>query len=247
MGWKDRWLVSLEVGEDQREGTQRSQRPWPTRGTCTETVSKHQPLSFLVCEVDCSCPSSLRSSEVCKVDWSDKKWAFLPRRSTFCSLLTSHGRCYASWATQNCTQVLYRLVLTWPSTWWLIVFPEKQDRARENCRFVDFGGGDWCRRSLNGIAVTGEAKALHNHVIGCLSNLHAGSGQETPPMNRRALWLLVFKAITHTYEPTHTLLLVCLCVVRVCFIVWEGEHVCKFEHKFLAYVWSCVCVCVIHV
>jgi hypothetical protein len=58
-----RRLVSLEVGAGQREGTQRSQRPWPTRGTCTDTASKRQPPARIVRAAGCSSPSSLRSPE----------------------------------------------------------------------------------------------------------------------------------------------------------------------------------------
>ncbi len=43
----------------------------------------------------------------------------------------------------------------------------------EKCSFVDFGGGDWCRRPLSDIVVVGEAKTLHNHLLCCLPNLHA--------------------------------------------------------------------------
>jgi hypothetical protein len=51
--------------------------------------------------------------------------------------------------------------------------PEKHGPAREECSFVDFGGGGWYRRPWSGLAVAGEPKALHNHLLCCLPNLHA--------------------------------------------------------------------------
>ena len=50
----------------------------------------------------------------------------------------------------------------------------------EKCSFVDFGGGDWCRRLLSDCAVAGEAKALHNHLLCCLPNLHAAFWPDNP-------------------------------------------------------------------
>jgi hypothetical protein len=61
-----------------------------------------------------------------------------------------------------------------------MVCPEKQGPAREKCSFVDFGEGDWCRRPWSGLAVAGEPKALHNHVLWCLPNLHAAFWPENP-------------------------------------------------------------------
>ena len=51
--------------------------------------------------------------------------------------------------------------------------PEKHGPGREKCMIVDFGGGEWCRRPLSSRAVAGEAKALNNHLLCCLPNLHA--------------------------------------------------------------------------
>jgi len=74
------------------------------------------------------------------------------------------------------------------------VCPETQGPAREKCSFVDFGGGDWWRRPLSGLAVAGEPKALHNRLLCCLPNLHAGFCPENPadkPTRSAAARLLV--------------------------------------------------------
>ena len=109
----------------------------------------------------------------CKIAWPGKNWARLPCVLAFCSLLASHGRCCAQLTAQSCAQVLCRRVLACPSTWWLIVCPEKHGPGREKYMIVDFGGGDWYRRPLSNRAVAGEANALHNHLLCCLPNLHA--------------------------------------------------------------------------
>jgi hypothetical protein len=61
-----------------------------------------------------------------------------------------------------------------------MVCPEKQGPARGKCSFVDFGVGDWCRPPWSGLAVAGEPKALHNHLLSCLPNLHAAFWPENP-------------------------------------------------------------------
>jgi hypothetical protein len=53
------------------------------------------------------------------------------------------------------------------------VFPENQGPGREKFTFVDFGGGDRCRRHLIDLTVTGEVKTLYNCFLCCLTNLHA--------------------------------------------------------------------------
>ena len=53
------------------------------------------------------------------------------------------------------------------------MFPENQGPGREKFTFVDFGGGDRCRRHLIDLTVTGEVKTLYNYFLCCLTNLHA--------------------------------------------------------------------------
>ena len=52
------------------------------------------------------------------------------------------------------------------------MFPENQGPGREKFTFVDFGGGDRCRRHLIDLTVTGEVKTLYNYFLCCLTNLH---------------------------------------------------------------------------
>ena len=53
------------------------------------------------------------------------------------------------------------------------MFPENQGPGREKFTFVDFGGGDRCRRHLIDLTVTGEVKTLYNYFLCCLTNLYA--------------------------------------------------------------------------
>ncbi len=102
----------------------------------------------------------------CKITW--------PEYSPFCPptvALTPVGeRWKIAWKFFD---DLWRLVLTWPSTWWLIVFPEKQGPGgREKFTFVDFGGGDRCRRHLSDLTVTGEVKTLDKYFLCFKPNLY---------------------------------------------------------------------------
>ena len=85
--------------------------------------------------------------------------------------------------------------------------PEKHGPAREKCSFVDFGGGVWYRRPWSGLAVAGEPKALHNHLLCCLPNLHAAfwPGNPADKLTRSAAARL-FSNYTriHTHTHTHT-------------------------------------------
>ncbi len=226
VGWKDRWFVLLEVGSGQWEGTQRSQRPWPTRGTCTETTSKHHSLPLLVSVVGCSRPSSLLSPEAStgglKEDpprsgknavswWWVLVVSFIPLHTVTVKLTdqtkSGHaclgGPLFARFwpptvavarpeRCKNCTQVLFRRVLTWPSTWWLIVCPEKQGHTRENCRFVDFGGGDCADGLWTALRSMVRPKRCTTTCFDVCLTCTRLSGQDTPPINRHALWLLSF-------------------------------------------------------
>ena len=66
------------------------------------------------------------------------------------------------------------------------MFPENQGPGREKFTFVDFGGGDRCRRHLIDLTVTGEVKTLYNYFLCCLTNLHAvfspGNPVDKPPL-----------------------------------------------------------------
>jgi hypothetical protein len=82
--------------------------------------------------------------------------------------------------------------------------PEKQGCACEKCSFVDFGGGDWCTRPWSGLAVAGEPKALHNHLLCCLPDLHAAFWPENPAdkltRSAAALLLVIFFRVSVSLE-----------------------------------------------
>jgi hypothetical protein len=114
--------------------------PRPIRGMCFEACANRQSCARLVRTVWAIC------SEIAK------KWRMLASHDLHTrsvGLLRSLLR--ALNGTKMRVQVLQG-VLTRPSTWWLMVCPEKQGPALEKCSFVDFGGGDWCRRPWSGIA-----------------------------------------------------------------------------------------------
>ena len=75
-----------------------------------------------------------------------------------------------------------------------------------------------CRRPWSGLAVAGEPTALHNHLLRCLSNLHAAVGPRNlaHKLTRSAAARLVSNNThLHTlYTHTHTFSL-CVC----CFVV----------------------------
>ena len=82
--------------------------------------------------------------------------------------------------------------------------PEKQGPACEKCSVVDFRGGDWCRRPWSGLAVAGEPKALHNHLLCCLPNLHVafwpGNPADKLTRSAAALLLVIFFTVSVSLE-----------------------------------------------
>jgi hypothetical protein len=149
-----------------RPPTETSNRGLSMGSPCGRTKSCHTSDGYS------SCLSSLSTPPLqnCLESKSGKDCLTGPPKHV---LLSSSTRYWASSMTQKCSQVLWWHVLTCPSTWWLMVCPENQGPTCEKYNFLDFGGGDWCSRPWSGLTVAGEPKALYNHLLCCLTNLHA--------------------------------------------------------------------------
>ncbi len=80
--------------------------------------------------------------------------------------------------------------------------PENQGPGREKFTFVDFGGGDRCRRHLIDLTVTGEVKTLYNCFLCCLTNLHAVFSPGNPAVKPTLVGLSVGTSVYRRDFPT---------------------------------------------